>query len=136
MIADSPELQNAFPAVDCGQQPLGNRVIVQIRRTKKTSSGGLILVEDTKETEKWNTTVAKLIKLGPLAFKNRNTAESWPEGAWVEVGDYVRVPRWGGDRWEVAIEGEDEPALFVVFNDHELITKVTGDPLKIKAFIL
>ena len=136
MIADSPELQEAFPEVDCGQQPLGNRVIVQIRRVKKVSAGKIILVADTKETEKWNTTVAKLIKLGPLAFKNRNTAESWPEGAWVEVGDFVRVPRWGGDRWEVAIEGEEDPALFVVFNDHELITKVTGDPLKIKAFIL
>ena len=136
MIADSPELQEAFPKVDCGQQPLGNRVIVQIRRVKKVSAGKIILVADTKETEKWNTTVARLVKLGPLAFKNRNTAESWPEGAWVEVGDFVRVPRWGGDRWEVAIEGEEDPALFVVFNDHELITKVIGDPLKIKAFIL
>lgn len=136
MTAEVNPLQEAFPEVDCGQQPLGNRVIVQIRRVKKVSAGGIELVSDTKETEKWNTTVAKLIKLGPLAFKNRNTAESWPEGAWVEVGDFVRVPRWGGDRWEVVVEGEREPALFVVFNDHELITKVLGDPLKIKAFIL
>lgn len=136
MTQDTSELALAFPDVDCGQDPLGTRVIVQIRRVKQVSAGKIILVQDTKETEKWNTTVARLVKLGPLAFKNRNTGEAWPEGMWASVGDFVRVPRWGGDRWEIPIEGEDEPALFVVFNDHELITKVTGDPLKIKAFIL
>ena len=26
--------------------------------------------------------------------------QGWPEGSWCEVGDYIRVPKWGGDRWE------------------------------------
>jgi hypothetical protein len=81
--------------------------------------------------------IGKFIAIGPLAFKNRESMESWPEGAWAKVGDFVRVPKWGGDRWEVDYEqnGSTGKALFTFFNDHELIGRVTGDPLKIKAFI-
>ena len=72
--------------------------------------------------------------VGALAFKNRNTMESWPEGSWCKPGDYVRVPKYGGDRWEVPMES-GESALFVIFNDLDIIGQVTGDPLAIRAFI-
>jgi co-chaperonin GroES (HSP10) len=112
---------------------------VQLRRTKKkTSNAGIILVEETKETEKWQNMVAKVIAIGPLAFRNRDTNEPWPEGSWCEVGDYIRVPKWGGDRWEVPVPGEDdleEKALFMILNDHEVIAKVTCNPLLMRAFI-
>lgn len=136
---DNAELAWAFPSVDPGAKPLGGRILVQLRRTKKkATSAGIILVEETKETEKWNNMVAKVLMIGPLAFKNRDTMQGWPEGSWCEVGDYIRVPKWGGDRWEVKVPGEDDledPALFMVLNDHEVIAKVTGDPLAMKAFL-
>jgi co-chaperonin GroES (HSP10) len=133
------ELDWAFPVVDPGADPLGGRVLVQLRRTKQKMTGtGIILVEETKETEKWQNMVAKVLKIGPLAFKNRDTMQGWPEGSWCVVGDYIRVPKWGGDRWEVAVPGEDEledKALFMVLNDHEVIAKLTGNPLAMKAFL-
>jgi co-chaperonin GroES (HSP10) len=136
---DQAEINWAFPVVDPGAKPLGGRILVQLRRTKKkATSAGIILVEETKETEKWNNMVAKVLMIGPLAFKNRDTMQSWPEGSWVEVGDYIRVPKWGGDRWEVKVPGEDDledPALFMVLNDHEIIASLTGDPLAMKAFL-
>jgi co-chaperonin GroES (HSP10) len=136
---DQAEIDWAFPVVDPGAKPLGGRILVQLRRTKKkATSAGIILVEETKETEKWNNMVAKVLMIGPLAFKNRDTMQSWPEGSWVEVGDYIRVPKWGGDRWEVKVPGEDDledPALFMVLNDHEIIASLTGDPLAMKAFL-
>ena len=139
LVASSEaELAWAFPSVDPGAKPLGARILVQLRRTKKkTTSAGIILVEETKETEKWNNMVAKVIAVGPLAFKKRDTMEDWPEGSWCEVGDYLRVPKWGGDRWEVPVDGEpdEDQALFMVLNDHEVIAKVTGDPLAMRAFI-
>lgn len=127
-------LAAAFPAVDAGIQPFGSRVLVQIRTPKKKSEGGIILDLGTQDTEKWNTQVAKVISKGPLAFKNRNTMESWPEGDWCNVGDFVRVAKYGGDRWEVPIDAK-ESALFVIFNDLDIIGRVTGDPLAMKAFI-
>jgi len=132
------ELDWAFPQVDPGAEPLGARILVQLRRTKKTSNSGIILVSETKDTEKYQNMVGKVMMIGPLAFKNRDTMASWPEGSWCQVGDYIRVPKWGGDRWEVQVPNEDdleEKALFMIVNDHEVIAKITSDPLKVIAFI-
>jgi len=138
VASNEAALREAFPEVDPGAVPVGGRILVQWRQTiKKTTSSGIVLVEETKETEKWNNQVAKVIAVGSLAFKKRDTLEPWPEGNWVEVGDFVRVPKWGGDRWEVPFgdPAEGETALFSVFNDHEVIARVTGDPLKVRAFL-
>ena len=129
-------IDEAFPAVDAGVQPFGSRVLVQIRSAKRKTKGGIILGSDTRETEQWNTQVAKVVQTGPLAFHNRNTQEPWPEGLWCQPGDFVRVPKYGGDKWTVKHgDGSDDEALFVIFNDLDIIGKVTGDPLAIKAFI-
>jgi co-chaperonin GroES (HSP10) len=142
VAGDSADLREAFPVVDPGARPLGARVLVQLRRTKKTvTASGIILVEETRETEKWQNMVGKVIELGPLAFRKRDSMEPWVEGVWCQVGDYIRVPKWGGDRWEVPMPKtsnspkEEDPVLFMVLNDHEVIAAITGDPLAMKAFI-
>jgi len=134
-VTKKKAMMYAFPEIDPGIVPFGSRVLVQIRRAKSVTSGGIILHSDTKETEKWNTQIARVVAVGPLAFRNRETQELWPEGSWCEVGDFVRAAKYGGDRWEVPISGDEEPALFVIFNDLDLIGKVTGNPLMIRAFI-
>lgn len=134
VMTSEDALAEAFPAVNAGVQPFGSRVLIQIRTPRKVTRGGIILSSETQDTEKWNTQVAKVISVGPLAFKNRNTQESWPEGEWCKPGDFVRVPKYGGDRWEVVIS-RDESAMFVIFNDLDIIGQVTGDPLMVKAFI-
>lgn len=129
-------MAEAFPAVEAGIQPFGSRVLIQIRTPKKKSAGGIILdIAGSNDTEKWNTQVGKVVAVGPLAFKNRDTMASWPEGAWCNAGDYVRVAKYGGDRWEVKIPNTDDSAMFVIFNDLDIIGQVTGDPLAIRAFI-
>ena len=143
MMTDSPEALHeaemawAFPSVDPGAKPLGGRILVQLRRTKRKTTG-IILVEETREAEKWNNMVAKVVEVGPLAFRHRDTMQEWPEGAWCKPGDFLRVPKWGGDRWEVRVPGDDEmedPALFMIINDHEVIAKITNDPLSMRAFV-
>ena len=128
------ELSWVFPSIDPGNRPLGARVIVQLRRTRTKTKSGIMLATDTKQAEQWNNQVAKVIAVGPLAYRNRDTKDAWPEGAWCNEGDYVRVPRWGGDRWTVK-HGDDEITC-CVFMDHEIIAAVTGDPLQQKNYIL
>lgn len=123
-------LAQAFPEVPPPVTPFGGRVLVQLLRQPKTTKSGIIFVEDTRETVKWNTQVARLVAVGPLAFRNRETSQPWPEGIWARVGDYVRVPRWDGDRVEVLIKGSDDPVIFVTFNDVQLIGRINGDPTK------
>ena len=135
-VSDPVELAWAFPEVNPGQRPFGGRVIVQLRRIKK-KAGRIIIVDETKENEKWNNMIGRIVAIGPLAFKNRDTMQPWVEGSWAEIGDFVRVPRWGGDRWERSVPSEDgeDPVLFMTINDHELISEVTDDPLSFKAYV-
>lgn len=127
------EIEAAFPTIDPGVKPLGSRVLVQLRGAKEMS-GSLYLPDSAKDAEKWNTQVALVRGCGSLAFHNRNSGEEWPEGAWVAPGDFVRVPKYGGDRFEVPMAGGGK-ALFALFNDLELLAVVTGDPLKIIAYV-
>lgn len=127
-------LIEAFPQADPGITPFGSRVLVQIRTPKTKTASGIIIDNGSRDTEKWNTQVARVVSVGALAFKNRNSMEPWPEGSWCGPGDYVRVPKYGGDRWEVPL-ANGESALFVIFNDLDIIGQVTGDPLAIRAFI-
>jgi len=137
-VSDPAELAWAFPDVTPGQAPFGGRVIIQLRRIKK-HAGKIILVEETKENEKWNNMIGRVVAIGTLASKNRDTMQPWAEGSWAQVGDYVRVPPWGGDRWERPVvteeNGDLNPVLFMTINDHELIAKVTDDPLSFKAYV-
>lgn len=144
------DLDDAFPAIAPGIAPFGSRVLVQVRVPKRKTKGGILLLDETRETEHYNTQIAKVVAAGPLAFHNRNTMEPWPEGSWCRVGDFVRTPRYGGDRWSVfrdALDTDGKPMrdaagnalkdeiVFVIFNDLDLIGKVTGDPTAIRAYL-
>lgn len=126
-------IDEAFPKVEAEVAPLGSKVLFQIKRAVKRTKGGIWLADETVDTENQNTQVAKVIAIGPLAFKSRNTGEPWPEGAWVKVGDFARVPKYGGDAWSVRLQDTSE-VQFRMFNDLEILGLVTGDPLKVNAY--
>ena len=122
------KLEEAFPDVQPGVTPMGARVLVQLRTVRETTKSGILLVEDTKQFNKGNTQIAKVIYLGPLAFRNRESGDLWREGVWAYSGDFVRIPKFGGDRFERLIPGQGpngkETAIFAIFSDHELIAKI------------
>lgn len=148
---DYAGLEEAFPSVDPGLEPFGSLVLVLIRQPKSRSAGGITLDTETRKTDHYNTQITKVISIGPLAFHSRTTGEPWPEGAWAKVGDFVRVPRYGGDRWTMEYVRDDyeidektgkrkavkvtDEAHFALFKDLDLRGRFTGDPLKVKTFI-
>ena len=72
-------LEEAFPVIDPLMAPYGARVLVQLRAVKeKVTTAGIFIPEETKEVEKWNTMIGKVIAVGPLAFKMRETMQPWP----------------------------------------------------------
>jgi len=140
-ILDYDSIDQAFPEADPGLVPFGSRVLVQKRSPREVTRGGIIVPDETQETEFWNTQVAKVIALGPAAFKNRDSLEVWPEGDWCEVGAYVRVPKYGGDKWFVDLDdvmrqktGADK-AAFVLYNDLDLIGEITCNPMDVIAYL-
>jgi len=110
-------IKKHFPDIDPGSRPTGNQVMIQLRTVQKTSRGGIVLVEETKDFNKGNTQVARLVKVGQIAFHDRTSGEVWKEGAWAEIGDIVLAPRYGGFRFEVPIPDRSEKAIFAVFDD-------------------
>lgn len=128
-------LEEAFPVVDPLMAPLGNSVIVQMRRVKSKTKGGIILAGESKDWDASMIRVGKVIAIGPLAYKKREDLTPWPEGAWVKVGDYVRVPVHAGvDGWKVWIAPE-EWIQFSSFNDYDIKNKISGNPLDVIDYV-
>lgn len=137
---DEPDLRSekeCFPDVDPGTEILGDRVLVQLRREKIASKGGILLVEETRQTLRFNETVAKVIAIGPLAYKSPETLQPWPEGQWVQVGDLVRTIKYGGDRFVVQPNDDGAPVVFITLKATEVISKIKSfeHAQKMKAFV-
>lgn len=135
--ANEMTIEEAFPKAEPGATPFGDRVLVQLRSPKKKTSSGLYIPAESTDTERWMTTIGLVIALGPLAFRDPETLKAWPEGSWAKVGDFVRVPKWGGDRWEVPLTDDEwgDTARFVIYRAKELIAGITGDPLRFRDYV-
>jgi co-chaperonin GroES (HSP10) len=137
---DEPDLRSeaeCFPDVDPGVEVVGDRVLVQLRREKTTSKGGIILVDETKQTLRFNETVAKVVQIGPLAYKNLEDLSPWVEGPWCKEGDLVRTIKYGGDRFVVNPEDGGAPVVFITLQAREVISKIKSFEFaqKMKAFV-
>jgi co-chaperonin GroES (HSP10) len=120
-------IEKHFPQVESGAKPCGNQIIIQLRTVPKQSKGGILLVEETKEYNQGNTVVARIVKLGQIAYRDRSSGETWKEGAWAEVGDVVLAPRYGGFRFSVPIPDTDDEAHFAVLNDYDIKMRIEAN---------
>jgi len=83
VAGNAAEIMEAFPPVDPGAIPLGARVLVQMRLAKKKmTESGIILPEETRDTERAQNPIGKVVAIGPLEFKKRDSMEPWVEGSW------------------------------------------------------
>ncbi len=99
-VAKHENEEEAFPPVKVGLAPSGSRILVQLRvPVGSTTGGNFHLDSESRKTELDNTQVAKVVAVGDMAFKHRATGAAWPEGSWCQPGDYVRVPKYQGDRF-------------------------------------
>ena len=134
---DTRSEEECFPTIDTGIEVAGDRVLVQLRREKSTSKGGIILVDETRQTLRFNETVAKVIQIGPLAYKSPEDLTPWPEGNWCNVGDLVRTIKYGGDRFVVQPDDEGSPVVFITLQAREIISRIKSFEYaqKMKAFV-
>ena len=134
---DTRSEEECFPSIDTGIEVAGDRVLVQLRREKSTSKGGIILVDETRQTLRFNETVAKVIQIGPLAYKSPEDLSPWPEGNWCNVGDLVRTIKYGGDRFIVQPDDEGSPVVFITLQAREIISRIKNFEYaqKMKAFV-
>lgn len=117
-------LDELFPEVNPGMMPAGYKVLVQVRKVFGRTKGGVLLADDTKDADAISTVTAKVVAVGPGAFFSRTTGTMWPGAPYCEAGQYVRIPRYGGDRFKVK-DASGEDVWFAILNDEDIIAIVT-----------
>lgn len=132
-------LAYAYPEAEPPYLPLGKMIVVQLRtpgafKVIQTPDGPkkIHFSDETQEMEKYNIQTGLVRYMGPVAYKNRLTLEEFPEGAWCKPGDFVRVPKFGGERVKIDTADKRE-AIFLMVNDTDVLGFVHGDPLAVKA---
>jgi co-chaperonin GroES (HSP10) len=96
-------------------QPTGWRVLVMPYQGKAQTSGGIIVPDEIRERESVATVVAYVLKLGPLAYKDK---ERFPNTPWCKEKSWVCIGRYSGSRFK--IEGGEVR----IINDDEVIATV------------
>ena len=100
------------PLLDRLPQPTGWRVLVMPYQGRATTTGGLHIPDEVRERESVATTVAYVLRVGPLAYKDPN--KFGPDCApWCAEGQWVCIGRYSGSRFmidggEVRIINDDE----------------------------
>lgn len=118
------DLESAFPPVNPGEWPVGPRILVQLQTIREKTQGGIVLVEETREVNKSLTQIGKIIAVGHIAYRNRDSGQLWPEGVWAKPGDIVRIPKYVGQRFEREIPGTKDRAAFIILEDHQVTSVV------------
>ena len=96
-------------------QPTGWRVLVMPYQGKAQTSGGLIVPDEIRERESVATVVAYVLKLGPLAYKDKERFGNTP---WCKEKSWVCIGRYSGSRFK--IDGGEVR----IINDDEVIAPV------------
>lgn len=109
-----------FPAKDCKHRPLFGHVLLQLESVREKSKGGVIIPSTVKDDNEYTQHCAKLVAIGDLAFCDKDSGEPW-KCEKPKVGDIVRIPIHGGDRFKV------DGTVFVFFRDRDLCAVVDLD---------
>ena len=80
---------------DLPQLP-GYYVLVKPVSIKNKTKGGILLPDSTKDDIAYLTTVGRVLKLGDLAYADK---EKFPLGSWCQEGDYVAYGKLIGQKF-------------------------------------
>lgn len=131
---NSEELKECFPDVVIDMEPVGDLICCQVKMPKE-KIGSIILTDMDKDYDRWNTMIARVVKAGPVAFKDPDTLEAWPEGQWANIGDYVVIPKYGSVKFAKTIPGRKEKCLFAFLRCKDIRAVVTGNPLEVEEYV-
>ena len=102
-------------------EPSGWRILILPFTPPDTTKGGIILSQETLDRGRISTNVGYVLKLGPLAYKDK---EKFETGPWCKEKDWVIFARYAGSR--LPIEGGE----LRILNDDEVLGTVK-DPSSI-----
>lgn len=112
------------PLLDRLPQPTGWRVLVMPYQGKAQTAGGLYVPDEVRERESVATTVAYVLRVGPLAYKDPN--KFGPDAApWCKEGQWVCIGRYSGSRFKI-----DGGEVRIINDDEVIATILEPDDVK------
>ena len=112
------------PLLDRLPQPTGWRVLVMPYQGKAQTAGGLYVPDEVRERESVATTVAYVLKVGALAYKD--TDKFGPDAApWCAEGQWVCIGRYSGSRFKI-----DGGEVRIINDDEVIATILEPDDIK------
>ena len=103
-------------------QPTGWRILVMPYQGKAKTSGGIYVPDEVRERESVATVVAYVLKVGPLAYGDK---EKYGDKPWCQEKQWVCIGRYSGSRFKI-VGGEVR-----IINDDEVIATIL-DPDDVK----
>tara|TARA_R100000935_G_scaffold37548_1_gene58613 strand:+ start:318 stop:794 length:477 start_codon:yes stop_codon:yes gene_type:complete len=95
--------------------PTGWRILILPYQGKAKTAGGIFIPNEVQEKSQISTQVGYVLKVGPLAYKDR---DKFPEGAWCGEKQWVLFARYAGSRLQ--IDGGEVRIL----NDDEILATI------------
>ena len=114
-VLDTKTIEQDVNLLDKLPTPTGYRILVLPYAGPKKTKGGVYLSDKTQATIQMTTVCAYVLKVGDLAYKDK---EKFPNGPWCNKGDWVIFGRYAGARFK--IEGGEVSIL----NDDEIIARI------------
>ena len=108
-------------------KPLNWKVLVQPHYAPEKTKGGLILSAQSKDNEEYMTAHGRILVLGDLAYKDRDSGQKWKMDT-PEVGNRVTYGKYAGQK--VTING----VRLLLLNDDE-ITSILPDSVEVTSYI-
>ena len=93
----------------------GFHVLVRPVSVKEKTKGGILLPNSTKEDMSYLTTVGKVIKMGNLAY---NDKDKFTKGPWCKEGDYICYAKHAGQKIQY------KEVKMILLYDDQVIMKV------------
>ena len=114
-VLDTKTIEQDVNLLDKLPTPTGYRILVLPYAGPKKTKGGVYLSDKTQATIQMTTVCAYVLKVGDLAYKDK---EKFPNGPWCNKGDWVIFGRYAGARFK--IEGGEVRIL----NDDDIIARI------------
>lgn len=108
-----------FPPGDPGHKAVGTKILVQLKMVAEKTAGGVIRSIESREADQLSTPYGKVVSMGSACFQQAATKFE----ADFKVGDYVRVPKWTGDRFQV------DGVIFTFYNWWDVIAVIEPELL-------
>tara|TARA_R100001377_G_scaffold83945_1_gene66423 strand:- start:1197 stop:1601 length:405 start_codon:yes stop_codon:yes gene_type:complete len=107
--------------------PIGWKVLVQPAQVKKKTKGGVLLPSQSQDAEEYLTANGTLLSLGQLAYRDRDTGQSW-KGQWPKAGDHITYGKYAGQKVVI------NEVKLLLLNDDE-ITSIIPKGVSLSSYV-